>query len=111
MPPSKNLKSLSAAAREWHARALATGKVAHTDEELLLQAAQQLSTAHAARAVITEEGETYTDRFGAPRLRPQIAIERNALNEFVRLRKALGLGTADAPDAWRARERLGRGAA
>jgi phage terminase small subunit len=47
-----------------------------------------------AREALAEHGTTYEDRFGAPRLRPEVAIERDARLAFLRALKELDL---DAP--------------
>ena len=44
-----------------------------------------------ARAALTENGLTYTDRFGAPRARPEVAIERDGRIAFARLLRELAL--------------------
>ena len=42
-------------------------------------------------------GLTYTDRFGAPRPRPEVAIERDAAIRFARLARDLRLDDGSAP--------------
>lgn len=44
-----------------------------------------------ARQVIDAEGLTYTDRFEAPRARPEVSIERDSRLAFVRLIRELDL--------------------
>lgn len=54
-----------------------------------------------AREALAQHGTTYTDRFGQPRARPEVAIERDARISFARLIRELALdvdGPAD-PDA------------
>jgi hypothetical protein len=52
----------------------------------------------AAREAIATHGITYQDRFGAPRVRPEVAIERDARLAFARLIRALRLDVeAGAP--------------
>ena len=47
--------------------------------------------AEKARAAIAQDGATYIDRFGAPRTRPEIAIERDSRQAFARLLAQLDL--------------------
>lgn len=58
---------------------------------LLTSACELLDRAAEARRAIEQEGVTYTDRFGAPRTRPEVAVERNAVIAFGRTLKVLGL--------------------
>lgn len=59
--------------------------------ELLRLAAEALDTSEKARLAIEEHGQTYVDRFGAPRPRPEVAIQRNAMQIFTRLVRTLGV--------------------
>jgi phage terminase small subunit len=47
-----------------------------------------------AREALAKHGMTYEDRFGAPRSRPEIAIERDSRLAFARLVRELGLNVA-----------------
>lgn len=65
--------------------------------EILLLACEALDRCEQARAVIAEQGMTYDDRFGQPRARPEVAIERDSRIAVSRLIRELGLdveGTA-----------------
>jgi phage terminase small subunit len=55
-----------------------------------------------AREAIKEHGITYTDRFGDPRPRPEISIERDSRLAFARLIRELDLDT-DPPVQERSR--------
>ena len=44
-----------------------------------------------ARQALAEHGTTFTDRFGQPRSRPEVAIERDSRAAFVRTLRELGL--------------------
>lgn len=44
-----------------------------------------------AREVLAKEGLTYDDRFGQPRSRPEVAIERDSRVSFARLLRELAL--------------------
>lgn len=58
---------------------------------LLQLAAEALQEAERARLVLAKQGQTYKDRFKAPRPRPEVAIQRNAMLTFARLVKELRL--------------------
>jgi len=60
-------------------------------ERLLTAAAELWDRATHARQVIDAEGTTYADRFGQPRERPEVAIERQSKIAFARLLRELAL--------------------
>ena len=51
-----------------------------------------------ARAAIDEHGLTFADRNGEPRIRPEVAIERDARLAFARLVRELDLDEAPPPE-------------
>jgi phage terminase small subunit len=59
--------------------------------QILRLACQAWDRCEQARKAIAEHGTTYEDRFGAPRTRPEIAIESDSRNAFARLLKDLDL--------------------
>ncbi|WP_234683973.1 P27 family phage terminase small subunit [Bradyrhizobium monzae] len=61
---------------------------------LLQLAAEAWDSAQAARAVIQSDGMTFVDRFGSPRARPEVAIERDSRTAFARLVRELDLDCA-----------------
>ncbi|MBS3649670.1 hypothetical protein KEU06_13740 [Pseudaminobacter sp. 19-2017] len=67
--------------------------------KLLLAAAESWDRVCAAREVIDRDGMTYTDRFGQPKARPEIGIERDNKVLLARLLRELALDGVDAPDA------------
>ncbi len=67
--------------------------------KLLQLAAEAWDQVQAAREVIAQEGITYTDRFGAPRTHPAVAIERDARLAFARLLNQLDLDATPEPTA------------
>ena len=72
--------------------------------ELLDQAATALDRAEQARELLDREGPTYVDRFGAPRARPEVALERDSRIGFARLLREIGLApTTDPPHIGRGR--------
>ena len=69
---------------------------------LLTLAAEAWDRCAQARAILDEQGLTYIDRFGAPRARPEAAIERDSRTAFARLLRELDLdleGPSEAPRA------------
>ena len=60
-------------------------------ERLLTLAAEAWDRAAAARAALDSYGLVYEDRFGAPRTRPEVAVERDSRIGFARLLRDLNL--------------------
>ena len=60
-------------------------------ERLLQLAAEAWDRAQEAREALDTHGLTYTDRFGAPRLRPEVAVERDSRLSFAKLLAQLDL--------------------
>lgn len=65
---------------------------------LLTLAAEAWDRKQQARRALVKHGTTYTDRFGQPRARPEIAIERDSCLAFARLVRELGLKELEPPD-------------
>ena len=59
--------------------------------KLLALAAESWDRYTQAREAIAEHGPTYNDRFNAPRLRPEVIIERDSRLAFARLIRELDL--------------------
>lgn len=68
---------------------------------LLTRAAEAWDRGEEAREAVAKYGLTYTDRFGAPRARPEVAVERDSRIGFARLLRELALDV-DTPEAPRA---------
>lgn len=66
---------------------------------LLRLAAEAWDRCQGAREQIAAEGITYADRFGAPRIHPAVAVERDARLAFARLLRELRLSEEEPPDA------------
>jgi phage terminase small subunit len=90
-------KHLTVATRRWVGSVLERYELQEHHFKLLLLAAESWDRANQAAAVIREHGVSYTDRFGAPRSRPEVAVEHNAKIAFARLVRELGLDKAEAP--------------
>jgi hypothetical protein len=58
---------------------------------LLQLAAESWDSSQMAREAIEQHGQTYVDRFGAPRLRPEVNVERDARLSYARLLRELDL--------------------
>jgi phage terminase small subunit len=52
-----------------------------------------------AREALAEHGLTYTDRYGGPKARPEVAIERDSRIGFARLLRELGIDDVEQPSA------------
>jgi hypothetical protein len=66
---------------------------------LLTLAAEAWDRGQQAREIIDRDGMTYLDRFGCPKPRPEVAIERDSRIGFARLLRELALDGVDAPEA------------
>ncbi|MGB8288990.1 hypothetical protein [Rhizobium ruizarguesonis] len=62
-------------------------------------AAEAWDQAQGAREVLDRDGQTFTDRFGQPKERPEVGIMQNARIAFARLLRELALDGVDGPDA------------
>lgn len=69
---------------------------------LLQLAAEAWDQAQTAREVLDRDGQTFFDRFGQPKERPEVGILQNARISFARLLRELALDGVDAPEAPRA---------
>jgi phage terminase small subunit len=94
-------RHLSAAMRAWFRCVSTDFQLEPHHVRLLALAATAWDRAEAARAAIEAEGLTYTDRFGAPRARPEVAIERDARLAFARLIRELDLDADVTPESRR----------
>jgi phage terminase small subunit len=68
---------------------------------LLQLACEAWDRAQSAREIIDRDGISYVDRFGAPRSRPEIAVERDCRIGFARLVRELQLDGAGTPEPTR----------
>jgi len=58
---------------------------------LLSLAGEAWDRGQEAREILDREGLTYVDRFGSPRARPEVAVERDSRLSFARLLRELAL--------------------
>jgi hypothetical protein len=73
------------------------------DEHILTLCCEPLDRAEEARQALAEHRTRYVDRFGQPRARPEVAIERDARIASARLLRQLALH--DEPEPPRLRRR------
>jgi phage terminase small subunit len=69
----------------------------HYHLRILRLACEAWDRGQEAREAIAEHGSVYVDRFGQPRARPEIAIERDCRISFARLMRELALDV-EGPD-------------
>lgn len=94
-------KHLSAPTRCWFTSVFNQYLLEDHHLRLLTLACESWDRCSQAREVIDREGMTYTDRFGAPRMRPEVVIERDSRLAFARLVRELDLDTESTPEASR----------
>lgn len=82
---------LSASTRKWWKTVAETYELEAQHLYMLTAAAEAWDRLQDARQAIARDGTTYTDRFGAPRPRPEVAIERDSRAAFCRLVSAMHL--------------------
>ena len=91
-------KHLTAPTRRWFASAVAEYPLEPHHVRLLVLAGEAWDRCQQAREALKKHGLIYHDRFGAPRSRPEVAIERDARLAFARLVRELGLVDEETPD-------------
>lgn len=94
-----HLDHLAEATRDWVLAVVAEYDLDRHHHRLLVLAAQAFDRAEEARVILAETGLTYLDRFGAPKARPEVAVERDARIAFARLLRELDLDLVGEPDA------------
>ncbi len=67
---------------------------------LLTLAGEAWDRCEQAREALAEHGLTFDDRFGQPRARPEVAIERDARTGFARLLRELALDVSSPNEAY-----------
>jgi hypothetical protein len=91
MRPTKPPKHLQPETRRWFSGVVEHYQLEEHHLRLLTLAGESWDRCVAAREVIDREGMTFVDRFGCPRARPEIAIERDSRIGFARLVRELDL--------------------
>ncbi len=91
-------KHLRAATRRWWQSVVKDYELEPHHIRLLTLAAEAWDHCQAAREALATHGTVYTDRFGQPRARPEVAIERDARTGFARLLRELALDVSEPAD-------------
>jgi hypothetical protein len=91
MPPYKPPAHLALATRKWVAAVVASYELEPHHLRLLTLAAEAWDRCCQARVVLDRDGLTFNDRFGTPRARPEIGVERDSRLAFVRITRELDL--------------------
>jgi phage terminase small subunit len=82
---------LKSETRDWINYVLSEYSLDQHHFRLLVLAAEAWETGQTARAEIAKHGAVYTDRFNAPRKRPEVGIMAEARIAFARLLRELDL--------------------
>jgi phage terminase small subunit len=95
---------LKPATRDWFAHVMSEYSLEQHHYRLLVLAGESWDRGQQARQAIEKHGITYVDRFGAPRKRPEIAVEAESRIAFARILRELDLdvdppATASRPPA------------
>lgn len=90
---------LSSASQRWWLEVVEGFALEPHHLRLLELAASAWDRCEEAREALAIHGAVYNDKFGQPRARPEVAIERDSRIAFARLLRELGLESApaDAP--------------
>jgi phage terminase small subunit len=91
-------KHLCAATQRWFAQVCAAYELEEHQIRLLILAGEAWDRCLEARAAIKTHGMTFTDRFGAPHARPEVAIERDSRIGFMRALRELNLEISPPPE-------------
>jgi P27 family predicted phage terminase small subunit len=84
-------KHLRAASSQWWKEVVGEFDLDSHHIRLLTKACEAFDRSEQAREAILKYGLTFEDRFGAPRARPECAIERDSRLAFARLVREIGL--------------------
>jgi phage terminase small subunit len=82
---------LRPATRAWYRHVVQAFELEQHHLRLLQLAGESWDRAEQAREALTQHGIVFTDRFGCPRSRPEIAVERDCRIAFARLLRELDL--------------------
>ncbi len=93
-------KHLSDDAAQWWCDVVTEFELEQHHIRLLTLACEAWDRTRYAGRILNDEGLTYLDRYGSPRPRPEVAIQRDSTIAFARLVRELDLdvtGSAEAP--------------
>lgn len=91
-------KHLRTQTRRWYAQICELFDLETHHLRLLLLACEAWDRVLQAREALAEHGLVYIDRFGTPRPRPEVAIERDGRTAFARLLRELDLDAEPPAD-------------
>ena len=90
-PGDKPPKHLATATQRWYSEVLETFELDIHHLALLTKACEAHDRGEAAREGIKKNGIVFTDRWGAPKARPEVNIERDSRRAFASLIREIGL--------------------
>ncbi|MGA2063173.1 MAG: hypothetical protein ABSG67_22095 [Thermoguttaceae bacterium] len=103
MSPTKKTikppKHLSAPTRRWFEDVVKTYVLEPHHLRLLTLAGEAWDRGQQARETLKTTGTVFIDRFGCPRARPEVAIERDSRLAFARLVRELALDLDGPPES------------
>ena len=88
---------LSKAAKRWWREVFDAYQLESHQVKVLTLAAEAWDRCQQAREILADSGSTFLDRFGSPRARPEVSVERDSRLAFARLVRELNL-TLEPPD-------------
>jgi hypothetical protein len=94
---------------EWWAAVNREFDLEHHHRRLLRLACEAWDRGQEAREAIAEHGSVYVDRFGQPRARPEVAIERDSRISFARMLRELALDVEGPTEGGRPPRITGKG--
>ena len=100
-PRPKPPEHLRKATRAWFEGVITDYELADHHVRLLILAAESWDRCEQAREALAEYGLTFVDRFECPRIRPEVAVERDSRIAFARLLRELDLDIAPPPQSGR----------
>jgi phage terminase small subunit len=87
--------------RRWWRSVVTDWQLEEHHVKLLTLAAESWDRCQQAREALALHGLTFADRFGCPRSRPEVGIERDSRLAFARLLRELDLDIEPPPDGSR----------
>lgn len=97
--PPEVPEHLEPATKVWWAEVTAGWCLEDHHTKLLTLAGEAYDRCTAAREAIEANGLTFTDRFGTPKARPEVAIERDSRLAFARLLRELALDVCEPAES------------
>jgi phage terminase small subunit len=92
-------KHLRPASSQWWTQIVSEFDLDSHHIRLLTKAVEAFDRSEQAREALLKHGLVYQDRFGAPRARPECAIERDSRLAFARLIREIGLDVSPPSDS------------